>query len=186
MTVRHQLDYVAWIAEAAEKSRLHDGADLEPWRQRVQRAYSALVDSMVFEHGDPLPPDVPPSVLPGVWPDVPAGGIPGMTVRHQLTVLRIVAGNSRGHANLHHNSTDSDAWAARVQAAYDAMDHGAAMAMPDTARTASPTPAAKGKKGAKGGKASARRSGKKPAAKSRAKSTKRASGKPARKAARRR
>src|SRR5205814_563605 len=62
------------------------------------------------------------------------------------TVIRIVAGNSRGHRNLHHNSTDSDAWAARVQSAYDAMDHGDAFPMPDSARSAAPASPGKSKK----------------------------------------
>jgi len=159
--VRAQLDYLAWIGEAAEAVRLHDGPDLEAWRHRVNKAYVSLMDSMVSEHGDPLPPDVPPSVQPGLWPDVPAAAIPGMTVRHQLTVIRTIAGNCRAHANVHHQPADSDAWAARVQAARDAADHGAAMPMPDSARTHGPAPApSKGKKPA--GKAAKRGGVKKP------------------------
>src|SRR5436190_16998925 len=83
MKVRDQLDSIAWIVEAMEPIGFHGGAELEAWRARTHRAYLALVDSMAPGHGDPLPPDVPPSVRPGVWPDVAAGGIPGMTVRHQ-------------------------------------------------------------------------------------------------------
>ncbi len=162
-TVRAQLDYLAWIGEAAEAARLHDGPELEAWRHRVNKAFVSLVDSMVSEHGDPLPPDVPPSVQPGLWPDVPAVAIQGMTVRHQLTVIRTVAGNCRGHSNVHHQPGDSEAWAARVQAARDAADHGVAMPMPDSARSAAPAlPASKAKKTAPSPKSPKRGSAKKP------------------------
>jgi hypothetical protein len=175
MTVRDQLDYVAWICEAAEAIGLHPPAEVESWRQRLHRAYGALVDPMVTEHGDPLPPDVPPALRPGTWPDVPAATLPGMTIRHQLTVLRTIAVLSRGHAAVHHNPVDSDRWAARVQVAYEALNHGSTMPMPDSARSASPVPATDGK-----AKPGSKRSTKKPAsprkkapAKARAKSKKR-------------
>ena len=140
MTVRDQLDYIAWIVETAETIGFHPPSECETWRQRVHRAYGALVDPMVQEHGDPLPPDVPPAVQPGTWPDVPSATLPGMTIRHQLTVLRTIAVLSRGHAAVHHNPVDSDRWAARVQVAYEAVNHGSAYAMPDTARSAPPAP----------------------------------------------
>jgi hypothetical protein len=144
--VRDLLDYVVWVTEQVERVGAHAGLDLEPWRQRVQRAYAALVDSMVPGHGDPLPPDVPPSVQPGTWPDVAAAGIPGMTVRHQLTVLRTIAGNART-ARPHQVAADTERWGERVRAAFEALDHGPTLPMPDDARTRPPAPPASSKKG---------------------------------------
>src|SRR5262245_52078575 len=138
-TVRDLLDYVVWVTEQVERIGAHAGLDLEPWRQRVHKAYLALVDSMVAGHGDPLPPDVPPSVQPGQWPDVAAAGIPGMTVRHQLTVLRTIAGNARA-ARPHQMPAETERWAERVRSAFVALDHGPTLPMPDTARTQPPAP----------------------------------------------
>jgi hypothetical protein len=153
-SVRECLDYVVWVTEPMERVGSHAGLDLEPWRQRVHRAYLSLVDSMVPGHGDPLPPDVPPSVQPGQWPDVAAAGIQGMTVRHQLTVLRTIAGNARA-PRPHQTPADTERWGARARAAFDALDHGPTLPMPDEARTSPPPPPpskkpAKGKKGAAG------------------------------------
>jgi hypothetical protein len=174
--VRELLDYVVWVTEQVERIGAHAGLDLEPWRQRVHRAYLALIDSMVPGHGDPLPPDVPPSVQPGQWPDVAAAGIPGMTVRHQLTVLRTIAGNARA-ARPHQPVADTERWGERVRAAFDALDHGPTLPMPDEARTHPPAPPASAKKRpaaktkAKAPKAkSAKRPASRPAAKSRTKS----------------
>jgi hypothetical protein len=136
--LREQLDYLAWIGETAEAVGFHSGETLGRWREAAQRAYDALVDPMVSEHGDPLPPDVPPAMQPGTWPDVPAARVQGMTVRHQLTVMRTISVLCRGHVSTHHNPAESDRWAARVQAAVDAMDHGASPPMPDSARTRPP------------------------------------------------
>jgi hypothetical protein len=170
--VRELLDYLAWVAEAAEQLGMHSGPDLESWRQRVQRAYSALVDPMMQGHGDPLPPDVPPSVRPGTWPDVPAAGIQGMTVRHQLTVIRTISEQSRRQGPAYHSPADAERWVARVVAAHGAMDHGAALTMPDSARTKAPPPppTPPGASRTKGAKARPARGGtKRPAAKARSK-----------------
>jgi hypothetical protein len=172
MTVRDQLDYIAWISEVAESVGLHPASEVEAWRQRLHRAYGALVDPMVLEHGDPLPPDVPPAVKPGMWPDVPAATIPGMTLRHQLTVLRTIAVLSRGHAAVHHSPVDSDRWAARVQVAYEAMNHGPAYPIPDAARSAPPPPPAPKAKAAGKGPAKKAPSRKKSPAKPKAKAAK--------------
>ena len=161
MTVRDQLDYIGWIAETAEAIGFHPSSDVETWRQRLHRAYLALVDPMVSEHGDPLPPDVPPATRPGTWPDIPAATIPGMTIRHQLTVFRTISILCRAHGPVHHNPIDADRFAARVQVAYEAMHHGAAYPMPDTARTTPPAPPE--------GRAKARGHGAKPGAKGGAK-----------------
>jgi hypothetical protein len=146
ITVREQLDYLAWIGEAAEAVGLHAGDQLLRWREAVQRAYDAFFDPMVGEHGDPLPPDVPPAVHPGAWPDVPAARIQGMTVRHQLTVIRTIAGLCRRHGTVHHQPAEIERWSRRVQQACDAMDHGASLPMPDEARSRPPQPPAGAKK----------------------------------------
>jgi hypothetical protein len=183
-TLRRELDYLCWIAEQAEALGLHSPPDLEPWRARVQRAYDALVDPMFPGHGDPLPPDVPPSVRPGMWPDVPAAGIQGMTVRHQLTVIRTISDMARRVTAAYQSPADAARWAPRIHAARDAMDHGASLVLPDTALSAAPpAPPKSGKGGKKSG--SGARKGKavrkdKPAAKSGARPAK------PRKAARRR
>jgi len=140
VTVRDRLDYVVWIAEAMEPVGFHATEEVERWRPRVDRAYLALIDSMVPGHGDPLPPDVPPSIRPGTWPDVPAATIPGMTVRHQLTVIRTVAAASRANRSFPHHPADVAAWTARVLTAFEALDHGPALAMPPEARTQPPPP----------------------------------------------
>jgi hypothetical protein len=137
MTVRDELDYLVWIAETAEAVGFHGPDSRARWREAVQAAYDALVDPMVHEHGDPLPPDVPPAQRPGTWPDVPAARIQGMTVRHQLTVIRTIAGLSRGHAGAHHQPAEGERWAERVQRAFDAMHHGPDRPMPDSAKTKS-------------------------------------------------
>lgn len=138
--IRDQLDYIVWISEVMEPAGFHGGADQEGWRRRTQTAYSSLVDAMAPGHGDPLPPDVPPAVRPGTWPDVPSGAVPGMTVRHQLAVIRAIASTSRTNRLHPHSPQDVAAWATRVQAAFDALDHGPSLAMPDAARTAPPVP----------------------------------------------
>lgn len=140
VTVRDRLDYIVWIAEAMEPVGFHATEEVDRWRPRVDRAYLALIDSMVPGHGDPLPPDVPPSIRPGTWPDVPAATIPGMTVRHQLTVIRTVAAASRTNRSFPHQPADVAAWTARVLTAYEALDHGPALSMPPEARTQPPPP----------------------------------------------
>ncbi len=147
VTVRDRLDYIVWIAEAMEPVGFHATDEVERWRPRVDRAYQALIDSMVPGHGDPLPPDVPPSIRPGTWPDVPAATIPGMTVRHQLTVIRTVAASSRTSRSFPHQPSDVAAWTGRVLTAYEALDHGPALSMPPEARTQPPPPAPSKQKG---------------------------------------
>lgn len=139
-TVRAQLDYIIWITEEVEPIGSHPLPEIEEWRRRVHEAYTAMIDSFTPGHGDPLPPDVPPTIRPGQWPDVPAVAIPGMHVRHQLTVLRTVARISRDDASFPRLPADVATWTARVQRAHDALDHGPGLPMPDSHRTA-PRPA---------------------------------------------
>ncbi|MFO0934003.1 MAG: hypothetical protein U1E39_15045 [Planctomycetota bacterium] len=149
LKVRDQLDYLVWIAATVEPLGFHGGPDLETWRGRVQRAYAALVDSMAPGHGDPLPPDVPPAVQPGTWPDVAAATIPGMTIRHQLSVIGSIAAHTREDRGFPRTPAETATWTQRIQTAYDAMDHGPSMPVPPTARTQPPpppAPAAKGKR----------------------------------------
>lgn len=140
LKVRDQLDYLVWIAEAVEPLGFHGGPDLETWRGRVQRAYAALVDAMAPGHGDPLPPDVPPAVQAGTWPDVASASISGMTIRHQLSVIRTVAAQTRTDRVFPRTPAEVATWTQRVQTAYDAMDHGPGMPVPPTARTQPPPP----------------------------------------------
>ena len=167
LKVRDQLDYVVWVAEAIEPAGTYAGPDQEAWRGRVQRAYTALVDSMAPGHGDPLPPDVPPATQPGRWPDVPAGTIPGMTVRHQLTVIRTIGTASRTDRTFPRTPAELATWTSRVQTAFDALDHGAALPMPESARsTPPPPPPALGKrKGKPAARSATKPAAKKPAAK---------------------
>jgi hypothetical protein len=171
--VRDQLDYLVWMAEAMESTASHDGPQLEAWRGRVQRAYTALVDSMTPGHGDSFPPDVPPTKRPGTWPDVAAAGIPGMTIRHQLAVIRTIASNTRADASFPHAPADVATWGGRVQAAYDALDHGAVPAMPPEARTAPPAPPPRTATSKKASKKPARPAKRPPASKRKTKTTKR-------------
>lgn len=142
LKVRDQLDYLVWIAATVEPLGFHGGPELETWRGRVQRAYAALVDSMAPGHGDPLPPDVPPAVQPGTWPDVAAGSIPGMTIRHQLSVIGSIAAHTREDRGFPRTPAETATWTQRIQTAYDALDHGPSMPVPASARTQPPPPAA--------------------------------------------
>jgi hypothetical protein len=140
LKVRDQLDYLVWIAATVEPLGFHGGPDLETWRGRVQRAYAALVDSMAPGHGDPLPPDVPPAVQPGTWPDVAAASIPGMTIRHQLSVIGSIAAHTLADRGFPRTAAETATWTQRVQTAYDALDHGPSMSVPESARTQPPPP----------------------------------------------
>lgn len=140
--VRDQLDYLVWIAEAMQPVGFHRADEIESWRGRVHRAYVAIVDSMVPGHGDPLPPDVPPTVHPGAWPDVAAATMPGMTIRHQLAVIRTIAAHTREDRHFPHSPAGILAWTGHVQTAYDALDHGPSLPMPPSARTEPPQPLA--------------------------------------------
>lgn len=141
-SVRDQLDYLAWVGEACEALGFHGGPELEAWRGRVQRAYAAMVDAMAPGHGDPFPPDVPPAIQPGTWPDVASAGVSGMTVRHQLAAIRVIAAQSRIPRPYPRAAADVAAWTQRVQTAYDALDHGGALVMPASARSVAPAPLA--------------------------------------------
>lgn len=147
LKVRDQLDYIVWIAATVEPLGFHGGPDLETWRGRVQRAYAALVDAMAPGHGDPLPPDVPPAVQPGTWPDVAAASIPGMTIRHQLSVIGSIAAHTREDRGFPRTPAETATWTQRIQTAYDALDHGPAMPVPASARTQPPPPPAPTPKG---------------------------------------
>jgi hypothetical protein len=140
LKVRDQLDYLAWIADAVEPLGFHVATEVASWRGRIHRAYAALVDSMSPGHGDSLPPDVPPAVQPGTWPDVAAGTIPGMTIRHQLAVIRRIAVHTRSDRTFPRTPAEIATWTQRIQTAYDAIDHGPSMPVPSTARTEPPPP----------------------------------------------
>jgi hypothetical protein len=134
-TVRQMLDYVCWITLDLQTLGAHGGGDLEAWRRRVGEAYRALVNPMVSGYGDPYPPDVPPAHSPGIWPDVAASDIPGMTIRHQLVVIRMLAEQSRAGVGVRARPELLQDLEARIARARTALDHGAAKSMPPEART---------------------------------------------------
>jgi hypothetical protein len=139
-TVRQMLDYVCFIAQALQTLGAHAGPDLDAWRRRVGTAYRALVNPMIPGYGDPYPPDVPPAVSPGLWPDVAATDIPGMTIRHQLVVIRILGEQSRAGVGVRARPellTDLEGRIARARAE---LDHGSGRPLPEEARTR-PSPA---------------------------------------------
>ena len=135
-TVRATLDYVCWVAEQMLTVGFHAGSRRDEWRRRVHTAYAALFRPVLPGHGDPYPPDVPPARNPGIWPDVPAAMIPGMTLRHQLTVVRMLCHQIRTRDWLHARPSETDEWERRLSKAFAALDHGEALQMPDDARTA--------------------------------------------------
>jgi hypothetical protein len=139
-TVRQMLDYVCWMGLELQTLGAHGGGDLETWRRRVGEAYRALVNPMVAGYGDPYPPDVPPAHSPGIWPDVAASDIPGMTIRHQLVVVRMLAEQSRAGVGVRARPELLQDLEARIARARAALDHGAAKTMPAEART-EPSPA---------------------------------------------
>jgi hypothetical protein len=139
-TVRQMLDYVCWMGLELQTLGAHGGGDLEAWRRRVGEAYRALVNPMVAGYGDPYPPDVPPAHSPGIWPDVAASDIPGMTIRHQLVVVRMLAEQSRAGVGVRARPELLQDLEARIARARAALDHGAAKTMPAEART-EPSPA---------------------------------------------
>ena len=99
-TVRQMLDYICWIAQDLQLLGAHGPGEVATWRRQVGIAYRALVNPMIPGYGDPYPPDVPPARSPGLWPDVAAHDIPGMTLRHQLVVIGMLADQSRGGAQI--------------------------------------------------------------------------------------
>jgi hypothetical protein len=129
------LDYLCWISVQMLEVGAHSGTDKDSWRERVQKAYTALFFPPVAGRGDPYPPDVPPARNPGIWPDVPAGGIPGMTLRHQLVVIGMVSEQMRRDTWLNARPNEIAEWDRRTAIARQMLDHGASMPLPEDART---------------------------------------------------
>ena len=134
-TIRWLLDYLVWISREMRQLGHHSGSDREEWCRRVHRAYAALFIPMFPGRGDPYPPDVPPARNPGIWPDVPSSSIPGMTVRHQLTVTEMVAHDLRELRWEHARADEVREWDRRLSLAVAALDHGEALPMPEEALT---------------------------------------------------
>lgn len=134
-TVRAVLDYIAWIAKEMRLLGFHGGSRREEWRRRVHQAYAALFVPAVPGYGDPYPPDVPPARSPGLWPDIPSAAIPGMTIRHQLSVLEQIATQLRDRDWFHMRKATTAVWDGRLSRARAALDHGDARPMPEEAHT---------------------------------------------------
>ncbi|MGE0193702.1 MAG: hypothetical protein AB7T63_16885 [Planctomycetota bacterium] len=137
-TARALLDYVAWIAKEMRQLGFHGGSRREEWRRRVHQAYAALFVPPVPGYGDPYPPDVPPPRTPGTWPDIPSASVPGMTVRHQLSVIGHLAAQLRDKDWMHARRGETEIWDGRLARARAALDHGDAKPMPEEARTTTP------------------------------------------------
>lgn len=134
-TVRQMLDYIVWIAQDLMLLGAYSGADVGPWRRQVGIAYRSLVNPMMPGYGDPYPPDVPPPRSPGLWPDVAAHDLPGMTVRHQLAVIGLLADASRQGMTARVRPEVLHDLEMRIARARTALDHGAGKPMPSAART---------------------------------------------------
>ena len=134
-SIREILDYLCWISVAMSDEAYRAGSDLTAWRVRVQDAYRALFLPPVPNHGDPYPPDVPPPRTPGIWPDVPSAGVPGMTLRHQLKVISVRAFELRKMVWVHAREVEVAEWDRRLSLAREALDQGEAHPMPASART---------------------------------------------------
>ena len=134
-TLREMLDYVLWISQQMGQIGFHSGSERAHWCRRVHQAYAALFVPMVPGHGDPYPPDVPPARNPGIWPDIPSSLIPGMTLRHQLTVTRMLAEKLRSRIWTHVRPTDIAEWDRRLARAREALEHGPDYPLPDEARS---------------------------------------------------
>jgi hypothetical protein len=134
-TVRQMLDYVCWIAQGIQTLGAHGGSELDAWRRRVGAAYRALVNPMIPGYGDPYPPDVPPAVSPGTWPDVAASDIPGMTIRHQLVVIHGLAEQSRAGVGVRARPELLADLEARIARARTELDHGPSRPLPEEAKT---------------------------------------------------
>lgn len=140
-TIRLVLDYIIWISREMLATGYHSGSDRNYWGRRVQMAYAALFLPMLKGFGDPYPPDVPPARNPGIWPDVPSATIPGMTIRHQLAVIRMQADVFRSKIWTHVRLDEVTLWDKRLAATRDALDHGPELVLPEDDRT---TPSAAG------------------------------------------
>lgn len=134
-TVRQMLDYLVWIAQDLQLLGAYAGAQAEHWRRQVGVAYRALVNPMIAGYGDPYPPDVPPARSPGLWPDVAAHEMPGMTVRHQLAVVGMLADQSRQGVGVRARPEMLHELELRIGRARTALDHGPTRPMPAAART---------------------------------------------------
>jgi hypothetical protein len=134
-TVREILDYVHWVASGLLQVGARSGNEQGPWRQRVRQAYVALFLPPVLGHGDPYPPDVPPALGPGIWPDVPAAMLTGMTLRHQLTVITMLTDQLRTGSWASLRPPEIAEWDRRLSRARDALDLGAEHPLPADART---------------------------------------------------
>jgi hypothetical protein len=134
-TVREILDYIHWVVSALLQLGARSGADQGTWRERTRQAYFALFIPPVIGHGDPYPPDVPPAQSPGIWPDVPAAGVTGMTLRHQLTVTSLLVNQLRtgNWANL--RPQEIAEWDRRICRARHALDLGPGKNVPAEARS---------------------------------------------------
>ncbi len=135
-TLRSILDYLIWICREMRQLGYHAGPEREEWGRRVQRAYSSMFLPMLPGFGDPYPPDVPPAKNPGIWPDVPAAGIPGMTLRHQLTVIGILSLQMRSKIWPHIRPEEIEVWDRRLSGAREALDHGPDVSMPEDMQSA--------------------------------------------------
>ncbi len=136
VTVRAVLDYVIWISEELRRPGFYAAGEHERWRRRIHDAYRALFLPPVAGHGDPYPPDVPPARHAGTWPDVPAATTPGMTVRHQLKVIQLLAEELRDRIWVHGREPEYAEWDRRLTRARTALDHGDGHPMPEEAHTA--------------------------------------------------
>jgi hypothetical protein len=134
-TVRQMLDYLVWIAQDLQLLGAYAGSQAEHWRRQVGTAYRALVNPMIAGYGDPYPPDVPPPRSPGLWPDVAAHEMPGMTVRHQLAVVGMLADQSRQGVGVRARPEMLQELELRIGRARTALDHGPGRPMPSAART---------------------------------------------------
>ena len=134
-SIRRCLDYIYWISREMRHLGYHSGPERDHWSRRVQRAYAAMFLPMLKGYGDPYPLDVPPAQNPGIWPDVPAATIPGMTLRHQLTVLAILADQLRSRVWPHARGPETDLWNERISKAREALDHGPEVPLPEEAHS---------------------------------------------------
>lgn len=134
-TVRRILDYLVWISVELSRTAFHGEADREIWRLRVHRAYQALFLPPLAGRGDPYPPDIPPAERPGVWPDVPAASIPGMTVRHQVKVIGLLAEELRDRAWGGTRPIEVEIWDRRLATAREILDHGPQLPLPEQSMT---------------------------------------------------
>jgi hypothetical protein len=133
--LRRVLDYVVWICREMTQVGFHGQAGAREWRRRVQDAYNALFVPVIAGHGDRYPPDVPEARNPGIWPDVPAHAIPGMTLRHQLKVVGLLAEELRDRDWIHPRAEEVLEWDRRFSTVRALLDHGTAHPAPEEAFT---------------------------------------------------